>query len=377
MGDCHLGAWSQPEIRALNSQSFMTAIDICIKKKVEFVLISGDLFDSAYPSIETLKEAFQEFRKLKESNIPVFLIAGSHDYSASGKTFLEVLEHAGFCRNVALFIEQKEMLVLQPTIYKNVALYGYPGKKSGLEMQEIKNIKLNDSPGFFKILLLHTAIRDAVGDLPIDAVDHNLLPKVDYLALSHLHIVYQKPGRAYSGPLFPNNISELEELKHGFFYIFENGKIQREDIRLREVLVLNLEIQNTISATKDIITLLQSENIKDKILLLKFSGIISKGKIADINFSLIEESAKKIGAYAMLKSTSKLYLPEAMQELISSNSIFRDEEIQKNFEIQNPGKFNILLPQLLQLLQLEKNEEERSSLFEERLFTESKKLFAI
>ena len=79
----------------------------------------------------------------------------------------------------------------------------------------------------FKILMLHTAIRDAVGTLPINAVNHNALPKVDYLALSHLHINYSKEGRVYSGPIFPNNISELEELGAGSFYIFDNGIIRK------------------------------------------------------------------------------------------------------------------------------------------------------
>jgi DNA repair exonuclease SbcCD nuclease subunit len=42
---------------------------------VEFVLIAGDLFDSAYPPIEILKETFSQFKKLKESGIPCFIIA--------------------------------------------------------------------------------------------------------------------------------------------------------------------------------------------------------------------------------------------------------------------------------------------------------------
>mgnify|MGYP001611354301 FL=1 len=91
MADCHLDGWRQPELNALNIQSFQQAVTICIKERVEFILIAGDLFDSAYPSIDSLKEAFKEFRRLKEANIPVFIISGSHDYSVSGKTFLDVL----------------------------------------------------------------------------------------------------------------------------------------------------------------------------------------------------------------------------------------------------------------------------------------------
>src|SRR3989344_4287642 len=92
ISDVHLGGWKQQPMQELNFLSFQKAISICIEKKLDFVLVSGDLFDSAYPPIEILKEAFGEFRKLKDAKIPCFIIAGSHDYSVSGKTFLDVLE---------------------------------------------------------------------------------------------------------------------------------------------------------------------------------------------------------------------------------------------------------------------------------------------
>src|SRR3989344_4580432 len=156
LGDCHLGGWRQPELRTLNFQSFQEAVARCIKKKVEFALIAGDLFDSPYPPIETLKNTFAEFRKLKDAKIPVFIIAGSHDYSVSGKTFLDVLEKAGFCKNVSKFAEKNSKIFLEPTLYKNIAIYGFSGKKSGMEVEEIERIKIQDSPGLFKILILHT-----------------------------------------------------------------------------------------------------------------------------------------------------------------------------------------------------------------------------
>ena len=266
MGDCHLGGWRQPELKELNLKSFQFAVEKCIKEKVEFILISGDLFDSAYPPIDILKDTFHEFKKLRDANIPVFLIAGSHDYSASGKTFLDVLEKAGFCKNVALFEERDNKIILQPTIYKNVAIYGYPGKKSSLEVEELSRISLQDSP-LFKILLLHTSIKDAVSSLPIESVNQDTLPKVDYVALSHLHIKYQKGKFVYSGPIFPNNISELEELGAGSFYIVSYGQIRREEIKLHDVIVFNLEITDAITATEEIIKSLEKENLKNKIVI--------------------------------------------------------------------------------------------------------------
>ncbi|MDP3881604.1 MAG: exonuclease SbcCD subunit D [Nanoarchaeota archaeon] len=377
MGDCHLGGWRQPELRELNFKSFQLAVEKCLKERVEFILISGDLLDSAYPSIETLKEAFNEFRKIKEANIPVFLIAGSHDYSVSGKTFLEVLEKAGFCKNVSLFEERNGKIFLHPTIFRNVALYGYPGKKSGLEVEDIERIKIHDSPGLFKILMLHTTLRDAIGNLPIKAVDHTALPSVDYLALSHLHIKYNRERRVYSGPIFPNSLSELEELQGGSFYIFDNGKLRREELKIKEIVVFKIEIENAFDAADKIISEMEKGFIKDKVVMLKIGGVLKKGKIGDIKFSKIEDYIKKKEAFVLLKSTSRIYVtgPEMKIDYIDSANL--EEEIMKRFEEKNPNKNNEIIPSLIRALQPEKLEDEKSLTFGDRIFSEVKKIFQL
>ncbi len=373
LGDCHLGGWRHPELKELNFESFQYAIKKSIAEKVDFILIAGDLFDSAYPPIETLKQTFDEFRKLKEAGIPVFLIAGSHDYSVSGKTFLEVLEKSGFCKNVFEYEEKDGKIILQPTLYKGAAIYGFPGKKSGLEVDEIKKIQLNSAPGLFKILMLHTTIRDAVGDSPIPAVDEKALPKVDYLALAHLHIKYEKENRVYCGPTFPNNISEIEELKHGSFYIFENGKLKRQTIKLKGVAPFTLEIQNSLISTEEIISVLGSENLEDKIVILRLAGILERGKISDIDFQKIESFVKEKGAFVFLKSTSKLHISEPEFKLDVSETEDMEYQLVEKFKEKNPSKFNVLIETLLNVLSLEKNEDETNLTFEERLMSETEK----
>jgi len=374
MGDCHLGGWRQPELKDLNFASFQLAINKCIKEKVDFVLITGDFFDNPYPPIETLKDAFSELKRLKDLNIPVFYIAGSHDYSASGKTFLDVLEKADFCKDVMKYEERNGKLILIPTIYKNVAIYGFPGKRSSMEVDDIENIILQDSPGLFKILMLHTALRDAVGTLPIKAVDHTKLPKVDYLALSHLHINYSKEGRVYSGPIFPNNISELEDLQEGSFYIFDNGKINRISLKPKEIKVFNLEVKNALLATDEIIKKLAEEDLKDKVIILKFFGLIEQGKTSDIDFSKIDEFIRKKEAFVVLRSTTRLLSEEQNVKLDILESENYEEQIIETFEKNNPNKFNYLINNLIKSLQIEKNEDEKSSSFEERIISESMKI---
>lgn len=380
ISDVHLGGWKQQPLQDLNSQSFRETIDTCINQKLDFILIAGDLFDSAYPSIEILKETFAEFKKLKEANTPCFIIAGSHDYSVSGKTFLDVLEKAGFCKNVANFEEKEEEIVLNPTIHEGVAIYGYPGKKSGLEIPDLRKIKLNDSPGMFKIFMLHTTIEKARGTLPIDAIEIDLLPKADYYALGHLHIDFQYQNFIYPGPIFPNNFQELEDLQHGGFYIIDTeveNSLQKIELKVKEVVSLEIKVKNALIATEQIISELDKKEIEDKIVLLRVSGELEDGKNSDIKFSQIEEFVKRKKAYFMLKNTHELKTKEFELEIDINNIENIEEEAIKIYSEQNPSDFNKLISQLIYTLSIEKQEGEKTESFTSRILDEAKKVLKI
>src|SRR3989344_5803827 len=374
LADCHLGGWRYPELQKLNFDSFKYALEMCKKEKLDFVLIAGDLFDSPYPPIEIIKDAFGEFRKLKEANIPVFFIAGSHDYSISGKSFLDVLEKSGFGINAYKAQEKDNFIFLEPTIYKGVAIYGYPGKKTGLEVYDIPRIKLQDSPGLFKILMLHTTMKDALPNLDIPSVDRLTLPKVDYLALGHLHLEYEEGCVVYGAPIYPNNASELEDLKYGVFYIVDTNKdFKRNIIKLKDVLVLDLEIKDSLSGTDWIIEQLKTHLLKDKILILKLKGVLEKGRITDINFNKIEEFSRLNGVYCFLKNTTKLFFPIIEVDVSPQTENF-ESEIIREFCEKNPHELNKHITVLLSMLDMEKKEDETARIFEDRLLGDSRKV---
>ncbi|MEK6897316.1 MAG: metallophosphoesterase [Nanoarchaeota archaeon] len=380
MADVHLGGWKQQPLQDLNLESFKKAFEICIRERVEFVVIAGDLFDAAFPPIDVLKESFAEFRKLKEAGIPCFLIAGSHDYSVSGKTFLDVLEKAGFCKNVAVFEEKNDRIILNPTIHKGVALYGYPGKTSGLEVGDLRRVQFDEAPGLFKIFLLHTTIDKAKGNLPIDALEISKVPKADYYALGHLHIDFQYENFVYPGPIFPNNFQELEDLQHGRFYIVDSSlekPLKRIDLKIKNVVSFDIEVKNAIRATEQILSELEKQDLEDKIVLLRIRGILESGKHSDIKFARIEETAKKKGAFFLLRNTHDLKTKEAeiATEIPETENI--EEESIKKYSEQNPAAFNKFIPQIMNALSTEKQEGETTQSFTNRLLDEAKKIFAI
>jgi len=377
IADVHLGGWKQKPLQDLNFQSFQKAVNICIEQKLDFVLIAGDLFDSAFPPIEILKDTFGEFRKLKEAKIPCFIIAGSHDYSVSGKTFLDVLEKAGFCKNVTDIEENGDSIILNPTIYQNVAIYGYPGKKSGLEIPDLRRIKFNDSPGMFKIFMLHTTLDKAKGSLPIDALEADKVPKADYYAMGHLHIDFQYQNFVYPGPIFPNNFQELEDLHHGSFYIVdtnESNPLKKIELKIKEIISIEVELKNATIATSQIISEIEKREVEDKIILLRVKGELESGSTSDIKFQQIEESAKRKNAFFILKNTHELKTKEVEMEIEVNNIDNVEEESINIFSSQNPVDFNKFIPQLLHSLSLEKQEGEKLESFTSRLMEENKKI---
>ena len=388
LADCHLGGWRQPELQQLNIDSFKKAIEICIEEQVEFILFTGDLFDSAFPPIEILKETFAEFRKLKDAGIKSYVIAGSHDYSISGKTFLDVLEKGGFCE-ICKYEEQGEgenkEIILSPIMHKSYHIYGYPGKKSGLEVQDLEKLKINEPyQDNFRILMLHTTISEVAQNLPIDSIDLSKVPKADYYALGHIHVDFEKEieGKPviYGGPTFPNNFKELEELKNGSFYIIDvegYTKITKKEIDFKKIESVKIELDNALTGTQKIISELEKRDLKDKIVLLRVHGKLKQGKNSDIKFQEIQDYLDKEGVFCFLKNVSKLEVEKKddLQIKLESNEMEKVEEILvKEYEKENPSNLNELIFPLMETLSIEKQEGEKNTIFEQRLLSATNKI---
>jgi DNA repair exonuclease SbcCD nuclease subunit len=60
-------------------QAFKNTIDLCIQKKVDFLLIAGDIFESRQRSLSAQLQFLAEINRLNEYNIPVYMVCGNHD----------------------------------------------------------------------------------------------------------------------------------------------------------------------------------------------------------------------------------------------------------------------------------------------------------
>ena len=121
---------------------------------------------------------------------------------------------------------------------------------------------------------------------------------------------------------------------------------------------------------------LKKQNLKDKIVILRLKGIIEQGKMADLRFNEIEAYTEKEGAYVLLKNLSKLSMKESEIELTVQPQ-YLEEEILKKHQNSESSIFNKNLLELFQAFQADRKEEERSQIFEDRLFEEISKIMNI
>lgn len=387
LADCHIGSWKDEKLSSISTEAFVKAMDLSIAEAVDFILIAGDIFNTALPTIEKLKIVTKKLREVKEKNISVYCIPGSHDYSPSGKTILDVLEHAGLLTNVVKGTVVDNKLQLKWTLDKSGAkITGMMGKKGSLEKKyyETLDIESLEKESGFKIFMFHSSIAELKpeGLENMEAAPVSFLPKnCAYYAGGHVHIVKHASLEGYTnivypGPLFPTNFGELEKLNTGGIYMYDNGVLTYKKIIVRPVISLaitaNHESAEHITARiREQIFTIQPENA---IITLRVLGELSEGKPSDIGFKSIQESLEQRNAWHVMRSTSMLKSKEfeeitihgettaEIEEKIVQEHVgqFQSSEIAKELQEQWTKIF-------LTALNTEKNEGERIIDFENRL----------
>ena len=83
-------------IRGATRRAFTRLIDLAIDKAVDFVLISGDLYDGDWRDYNTGLYLVRELGRLRDLKIPVIIIAGNHDAANKMTRALRLPENVRF-----------------------------------------------------------------------------------------------------------------------------------------------------------------------------------------------------------------------------------------------------------------------------------------
>jgi DNA repair exonuclease SbcCD nuclease subunit len=392
MADCHIGSWREPKLNNISTDAFYKAVDISIKKGADFILISGDLFNTSLPGIDKLKLVVLKLKELKDLNIPVYIVAGSHDFSASGKTMLDVLESAGLLINVVKGRISNGKLKLNFTVDEKTKakITGMIGKKGMLEKSFYEDLDRHhlESENGFKIFMFHTTITELKPEEleKIDSSPVSLLPKgFDYYAGGHVHEIIKKelPGYRniiYPGPLFPNNFREIEKLKCGGFYFYDNGILTYEPVEIFPVYSVEIACSNKTPEEIELELSKRSEkeDFSNAIITIRLSGRIKSGKPSDIRLGDIIRAFYEKNAYFVMKNTAALISEEFEEIKVKEETV---DETEKALISENSGQVKVsgmdneyekqLVMELMSAFNSEKKEGETKTDFEKRVNEET------
>ncbi|MFH0948893.1 MAG: DNA repair exonuclease [Candidatus Aenigmatarchaeota archaeon] len=382
IADVHLGSWSNhPELREFPLLAFERALDTCIEEGVDFILISGDLYDTSIPPIDILSRSVAKMKACKDSDIRIYIIAGSHDFSPTGKTMISVLESAGLVINAARF---QHGFVVDRTGAKITGMFG---KAAGLERVNYESMRDAANEDGFKIFMMHSAIEEFRPPIlkNMEALPLSLLPKgFNYYANGHVHerLVKELDGSymVFPGELFPTEFRELEHYDCGFVIVNADGKevnILHKPIKLCDVEMIELDAEGMPSQNveSNIMKQVESLELNKKILLVKASGTLGNGKPSDINFKSIAAAAQAKGAFTVKKNFSGLDAKEFKEVEVSVGTMedLERDIITKHLQTSSPfaNELNIIFD-LMSVLKEEKVEGETDTVFKERIKSAAK-----
>ncbi len=389
-------------MRNLSTKAFLQAIDNCIQHQVDFILFSGDLFNTSLPSLDTLKIVTKSLKQLQDKNIPLYAIPGSHDFSPSGKTMIDVLENAGLLKNVCkgtIDPDTKELhlrfTIDEKTQTKITGILGRRGLLDKTYYENLHRTSLETESGY-KIFLFHTTITELLPKhlTMIDSQPLSFLPKnFNYYAGGHIHHPTQYtqenyPLVTYTGALYPNNFQELEQYSNGNYYLItvENNQQTIQSIPINIIhhipFTLNCSDKSPEIILYETLNHFQNQDLSNTLITLRFHGTITHGKVSDINFKEIIDKLYQQQAYMVLKNTNKL-LSEQYEEIKIANhnpDTIEQELIKEHlqqFQLFDKATEQHLIESLLTTLNTLKKEGETITDFQSRIDTEMSRLLNI
>lgn len=80
-------------LKTANRRAVERLIDVAIDEAVDFLIIAGDLYDSDARSVQANTFLAEQFERLNDVGVPVYLIYGNHDPVGRATTYVELPEN--------------------------------------------------------------------------------------------------------------------------------------------------------------------------------------------------------------------------------------------------------------------------------------------
>ena len=366
ISDCHLGFQKSKSLQEIEQNNIEKILDECIKKKVNFILISGDLFHISLPEFRIQRFAFRKFKEIYDAGIPIYVVYGSHDFNPVGNSLIELLSDVGYFTKVTKTREKsngKISLEFFQDPSTKAKIVGLSGLTAGKDIEYYKDLDREDleKEEGFKIFLFHAGIDElkTKDDALMDSMPASLLPKnFDYYAGGHIHTHTNENYEGfdhivYSGTIFDGHSSDMEKnakgTKRGYVIVEFDEKVRKLEfvpIHNAEYELIEFEVKGKSIETvnQQITKKIDEVDPSNKIIIIKIWGELISGKTTEIDFSKIKENLLDRGAINV-KIKNKQFTSKEYNILPSRGT--GTEEIIKNIFKENMGDVKLKQKELL------------------------------
>lgn len=251
-------------------------VSIAEQKAVDGVLLAGDLFDKAVPSIEAVQLLDGFFTSLSQRHLPVYCISGNHDSPERLSFGGRLLERSGVYLASVFHGEMYHLtledgfgplhLYLLPFVKPSMVRPFFPDENITTYEEAVRSVLSHSAldPSARNVLVAHQFITNngvepsrcdsetlSIGG--VDQVDASLFDAFDYVALGHLHgpQSIRRETVRYCGSPLKYSFSECRQKKSvTIVELREKGDVTLETVMITPLRELR-ELRGTLSALLD------------------------------------------------------------------------------------------------------------------------------
>jgi DNA repair exonuclease SbcCD nuclease subunit len=248
-------------------EAFNEAVDIALEERVDFIIHSGDLFDTWGPSNRALSELKDSMLRLKEKGIRTYMVMGDHDrprrtdYPAASIFDFLGLTLMGADDLDTLYIEDSDTFIAGISNMKGSRRDSLPQMyaRADLLAKEHRN----------SILISHQGVSGYTHPEDVQIQEIDLPGSFAYLAFGHVHVSSYRARPtpfSYAGSTEINSASEIEPFlrdgKSVNIVDIDNGEVSFSRRRLKRTRVQVKVVTTRENFTEDVERVLQKyENI--------------------------------------------------------------------------------------------------------------------
>lgn len=192
------------QIQNATRQAFVNLIDLAMQESVDFVLLAGDLYDTDWKDYNTGLFFNKQMTRLREADIPVYMVLGNHD---AGNSMTRELQLPA---NVTRFSTSQPNTIRLDHLGAAIHGQSFPNKAV---TEDLSAAYPNALSGYFNIGILHTSVNGRKDHAPYApcSLPGLLSHGYDYWALGHIHkreVLHEKPWVVFSGNLQGRHVRE-------------------------------------------------------------------------------------------------------------------------------------------------------------------------